>query len=610
MPAPGDYVEPTLIDVAGATVILACRQDVQNPKWKFWKPAGWLWEIAHSADSQVQYSGPAISQWRHNRTVMFGPDKSSRSRTFHALRMHFPSLVQSRATIVIHCFDGYHHSPLFLAMMLAVHGYEGSLASALSYIARLRPIWAGYLDHTVPDCRSCRETLFWAETTVRSLQAEASAAVRWDKQGPGTWLPVTREEVPEEEAFRYLKAKSKPAAPAPSTTTTYTDVAAIPPPFVSQDAEQVEKTKVEEAASQPVEPLFPAVSEVGDEAMTGGAAASSPQQFLPPETEGVRMDVDTVAPSAVSERGVEAAKEEGCADATMGVAPSGSSETVAEKAEEIADPSVDAAAPPAASETGAPHDATADTAKDKAEEGYWHRDSKKCQPVWRRSDKPLMKKEEEDLGAASGSGAAGSGAGEGSGLKLESLPKEEGTLDEEFEEIEVEVVCMALRYSASSKRPSAADSQPPTAKARTDAEWIARRRALQRAIEELDSERGGAMWLQKHNLHEFTDTKHGQSALHLLAEDLLHNPTVISRALISEVIAAAASVVNVASGQEARPSGTPPLHQFCAGNDSGELRRFCVERLVEARANLEARDARGAKMLWVDLRLSAMSVLV
>ena len=47
------------------------------------------------------------------------PDKSSRSKSFHALRLHFPKLIEARSTIVIHCFGGFHHSPLF-AMLLTV----------------------------------------------------------------------------------------------------------------------------------------------------------------------------------------------------------------------------------------------------------------------------------------------------------------------------------------------------------------------------------------------------------------------------------------------------------------------------------------------------------
>ena len=171
MAALGDYVEPVVMDIAGATVILACRQDVQDPQWAYWKPVGWLWEIAHSADSPVKYPTASSTMWRSGRCVMFGPDKSTRSKSFHTMRMHFPSLISSRSTIVVHCFDGQCHSPLFLAMLLSIHGYSHSLDIALKYLNRLRPVWKGYFDPNEPDYRSCRESFHWAQVTVQSLLA-------------------------------------------------------------------------------------------------------------------------------------------------------------------------------------------------------------------------------------------------------------------------------------------------------------------------------------------------------------------------------------------------------------------------------------------------------
>ena len=105
--------------------------------------------------------------------------------------------------------------------------------------------------------------------------------------------------------------------------------------------------------------------------------------------------------------------------------------------------------------------------------------------------------------------------------------------------------------------------------------------------------RGLEVWLQRHGLSEVTDLKNEQTVLHLLAEDIRVSPEGITKTLISDVVSAASQCVNVVSGPNARPGGVFPLHQVCAGNDSGALRRFCCERLIEAAADLEARDARG-----------------
>ena len=80
---------------------------------------------------------------------MFGQDKSARAKGFHALRVHFPKLIEARRSIIIHCFDGLHHSPLLFALLLAVHNYEHSLTSALQYIRRLGPVWPGYFGASV-----------------------------------------------------------------------------------------------------------------------------------------------------------------------------------------------------------------------------------------------------------------------------------------------------------------------------------------------------------------------------------------------------------------------------------------------------------------------------
>lgn len=258
-----EYEEATVVSILGATVILACRRDVEDPQWRYWKPPGWVWEIAHSADSQAQYPAGCVPTWRQGICVMFGPDRSGRSKGWHGLNVRFPKLVDAKETVVIHCRDGYHHSPLFFAMLLACHGYEHSLQSALRYVRGLRAVWPGYFDPDVRDARGCREALFWAEATVKNVLASPSPPVRQSNEDQGratgsSWRPVI---VTPEEGLKSATSKTKAVPP------TYAmEDEAVPPPLPVPEASELESQTVVLSGSTPKaipRPKPAAVSEEG-----------------------------------------------------------------------------------------------------------------------------------------------------------------------------------------------------------------------------------------------------------------------------------------------------------------------------------------------------------
>ena len=352
---------------------------------------------------------------------------------------------------------------------------------------------------------------------------------------------------------------------------------------IPQTGEEVSAAKEE----KPLSPTSPADTEqdAGEESNVDPPAASAVS--VKSETEG-HGDATMVAAaaSAVSEK----AETEGEGDATMVAAAAASAVSEKAKTEGPGDEGMVAGAASAGSESmvaGVP--AAADTeGAERQEKGFWHRDSKKCQRVWRPGS-PRPKPEPV-------------------GLKLEVFPPDEAMEevlcdDEAPQPLPARPESKSKAFnkqgssavSQSSKRPAATASpaEGPAAKARANAEWSARRKALEDALEAMDAERGLEVWLQRHGLSQVTDSKNEQTVLHLLAEDIRVSPQGITKTLISDVVSAASQCVNVVSGPNARPGGVFPLHQVCAGNDSGALRRFCCERLIAAAADLEARDARG-----------------
>lgn len=66
------------------------------------------------------------------------PDKLSRSKSFHALRLHFPKLIEARSTVVDHhpLLWRFPPPPSLRNVATAVHNYQKT--AALKYLKRLR----------------------------------------------------------------------------------------------------------------------------------------------------------------------------------------------------------------------------------------------------------------------------------------------------------------------------------------------------------------------------------------------------------------------------------------------------------------------------------------
>ena len=495
-------------------------------------------------------------------------------------------------------------------------------------------MWKGYFDPNEPDYRSCRETFHWAQVTVQSLlAAPASSPVRQtseegSRSSGSAWRPVVTTQViiTPEVAARELRAKSKAAA----GQTTYATAEEPPPPMP------------ESPAASPCAPqagLQPTIAGSTPKAMP----APAPKKEQDSEADEAMEDVPQSAASVTQEhRGLEEPSAQDAASSavsekaqTLGEGAGGEvprPDTVKEEAMEPTSPAefgdgegADEGTPPVATSAVSEKAAGVASAAEEKEEqrqekGYWHRDSKKCQRVWRTVSAARPVKREE---------AAREGE-EPVGLKLEQVEERQTEVhDDDMEEVVCEDLpaqasllmkkeepvdskssgsAEAARNkipavsqtgaAASQKRPiPAAAEEGPAAKARTDAEWTARRRALEEALELMDAERGVDLWLERHAMDSVEEQKNEQTVLHLLAEDIRQSPQSISQRLISDLVTAASQFVNVVSGPSAQPSGVGPLHQICAGNDSGALRSFCCQCLVDARADLEARDARGTGVI-------------
>lgn len=143
--------------------------------------------------------------------------------------------------------------------------------------------------------------------------------------------------------------------------------------------------------------------------------------------------------------------------------------------------------------------------------------------------------------------------------------------------------------------PSAAPSASPSGVA-DDRVVKARmqRRELVDRLRQLDEEHGVAVFLDHHQLSSISDLNcEGHSALHLMAEEVRLGVCGLPLAL--QILEAAPTSIINAKTRSGRPSDATCLHMLAgSGRDHGPAKAQIVQKLVQKRADLEIRDARGS----------------
>jgi len=162
---------------------------------------------------------------------------------------------------------------------------------------------------------------------------------------------------------------------------------------------------------------------------------------------------------------------------------------------------------------------------------------------------------------------------------------------------EVPEVAGASSSAQTMKReaPSAAPSASPSGVA-DDRVVKARmqRRELVDRLRQLDEEHGVAVFLDHHQLSSISDLNcEGHSALHLMAEEVRLGVCGLPLAL--QILEAAPSEIINTKTRSGRPSDATCLHMLAgSGRDHGAAKAQIVQKLVQKRADLEIRDARGS----------------
>ncbi|CAE7372728.1 unnamed protein product [Symbiodinium sp. CCMP2456] len=162
---------------------------------------------------------------------------------------------------------------------------------------------------------------------------------------------------------------------------------------------------------------------------------------------------------------------------------------------------------------------------------------------------------------------------------------------------EVPEVAAASSSAQTMKReaPSAAPSASPSGVA-DDRVVKARmqRRELVDRLRQLDEEHGVAVFLDHHQLSSISDLNcEGHSALHLMAEEVRLGVCGLPLAL--QILEAAPSEIINTKTRSGRPSDATCLHMLAgSGRDHGAAKAQIVQKLVQKRADLEIRDARGS----------------
>ena len=154
-----------------------------------------------------------------------------------------------------------------------------------------------------------------------------------------------------------------------------------------------------------------------------------------------------------------------------------------------------------------------------------------------------------------------------------------------------------LKREAPGDAPSSADSQgarrtsPRTPQAKE--QLRARRQALLDELTAVDEELGVEEFASSHGLTLSSLTDEGHSLMHVAAEQLRLNQ--VTPAFFSQVVRAVpADMVDLLT-VSGRPAGATALHMLAgSGRDHDLEKSQAIQVLLDARANLEKRDARGS----------------